>query len=325
MDKMSKRKVDSLNESVEQYKNYRKNKRIKAILLMLIPVLVLIIAVVLCIQFPIFAGATILIGLMAEIITIFIVRFVYKRLKKANIHGIARYIVMEELGLDAKYVPKPKTEQLNFEIGVNKLYSTNFFCEYNFLISEEYHGMKYDMIDANLIEKIKRHNENSGDYVSMGSSYFKGKILRFDIDAPLDFSLKVFEGKVSGFDKNEFVEVTTESDEFNRRYKVYATDDLEASKFLSSSMINKMLEIENKFKCDVQFSIEHGRMYIFLKGIQNSLDLPIFKKIGDDFLLDLADEFKLGRYVLDILDFRDMSRKEQNNNKFEFFDFTFFI
>lgn len=325
MDQLFNKKIESLNQAIEQYKNYRKNKRMMAILLISIPVLLFIITVVLCFLFPIYMAATILIFFMAETATIFIVRFAYKKLKKANTHSIARYIVMEELGLDAKYVPKPKTEQLNFEIGLNKLYSANLFCEYNFLISEEYHGMKYDMIDANLIEKHKIYSKDVGPYVSKGSSYFKGKILRFDIDEPLDFSIKVFEGKVLDFDKDEFIEVKTESDEFNRKYKVYATDDLEASKFLSPSMINKMLEIENRFECDVQFSIEHGRMYIFMKGIQNSLDLPIFKKIGDEFLLDLVDEFKLGRYVLDILGFRDMSRKEENNNKFEFFDFSFFI
>ena len=71
--------------------------------------------------------------------------------------------------------------------------------------------------------------------------------------------------------------ISTESEEFNKKFKIYASDDHTAFYVLTPQILEAIIQLENKFGCKIMLLFTDNTLNIALRTGKNSLE-PSYKK-----------------------------------------------
>ena len=123
--------------------------------------------------------------------------------------------------------------------------------------------------------------------------YFKGKFVRIDLIRDLPLIVQVIEKEFLNFRITKLEKVETESIEFNKKFKTYATSKQDAFYVLTPQIQEKLLELEKKFPGTIQYSFQNGYLYTYINSSQNEFEINFSKPIDEKLISRIKTEATL--------------------------------
>lgn len=163
-------------------------------------------------------------------------------------------------------------------------------------ISSSYNNVKYEMCDAKFEERYIV--EVNGRREVRYKTYFQGRIIKIDYNKDLNTLIKIIEGNPQGLNVRGLTKISTESIEFNKKYKTYVSNQESAFYYLTPLMIQKLLELEKLFSGTIQYSITSDAMYIFINNSGDSLEVNIKKPIDENQLEIIKSQILLANSII---------------------------
>lgn len=150
------------------------------------------------------------------------------------------------------------------------------------------------------IEERRTEVDSHGNTRTYYVTLFLGRFFIFDFNKEFDGRVVVSESWVnslfSGFER-----VKLESVDFNKKFKVYTTNDETAFYILTPQIMEKMMEIEKKYKGSISFSFIGSRMYLAINNGIDTFELKLFKKVDEKFIIDLKKDLETMNSIIEQL------------------------
>lgn len=118
----------------------------------------------------------------------------------------------------------------------------------------------------------------------------------------MNFIIKRFSSFGTNLEK-----VTLESGEFERRFIVYSTDQVESRYILTPSMMEQMMKLEDKLQMEIAFSFLDNKIYVALPMNKNLFDVEFLHTLSFDeskryydvvvMVLNVIDELEINAHI----------------------------
>ncbi|QLY39648.1 DUF3137 domain-containing protein [Hujiaoplasma nucleasis] len=194
-------------------------------------------------------------------------------------------------------------------IGLNPMdvYATEFLKKADRFHSEDYLSGKIDDIDfissdVRLEERRVRHTKNGTQVYYV--PYFVGRVFKFDFHKELVGHMQVLE---SGrpLSRRPFNKVELESIDFNKKFNVFAEEELTAFYILTPDIMEAIFALERRYPGNISFSFSDQQMYLGINNNKNTFELQLFKPLS----LEAIQEFEK-----DLLVVKDVIHSLKLNN-----------
>jgi hypothetical protein len=156
-------------------------------------------------------------------------------------------------------------------------YSSNDF------ISGTYKGINFMQSDIQIEEKHDEKDED-GNKKTKWETIFLGRWMIFDFNknfkANIQVSSSYFDGNVLSWNKN-YQKISLEDIEFNKRFTVYAEDELEAFYILTPHFMEKIKNIEKQLNCEIMLCFINSKLHIAINNNIDSFEYNVLKKINE--------------------------------------------
>lgn len=142
----------------------------------------------------------------------------------------------------------------------------------------KYGSVYFEASDVTMRERVE-HVDSKGNRTVSYPVYFKGRWYVFRFEKKLEGVLKVSEGYprvATGLTKIE-----TESMVFNKKFKLYASDQNFAFYHLKPIMMEKLLELEKLHKGSIHFYYAGNELHIGVNDSYDYLEFPFNKEINE--------------------------------------------
>lgn len=106
---------------------------------------------------------------------------------------------------------------------------------------------------------------------------FKGIMCVADFHKHFNTNTVVRQRRYLRSDKMQRVKL--ENGEFERRFNVYSMDQVEARYILSTSMMERMIEMDKKFKRKVQFSFTDSKVIVAIDDKRDNFEFNIWRSV----------------------------------------------
>lgn len=146
-------------------------------------------------------------------------------------------------------------------------------------MSGRYGSIYFEASDITMRERVE-HRDSKGNTTVSYPIYFKGRWYIFKFEKALEGVLKITEGhpqNASGLTKIE-----TESMVFNKKFKLYASDQQFAFYHLKPVMMEKLLELEKLHKGRIYFYYAGNELHIGVNDSHDYLEIPFSKEINEE-------------------------------------------
>ena len=167
-------------------------------------------------------------------------------------------------------------------------------------ISGKYKDIKFEQADVHIEEEYQT-TDSEGHTETHYVTIFMGRWMIFDFNksfkADVQISQKGFgNSKVrKHFGKKEelFKEVAMESEEFNKRFKVYAQNEHDAFYIITPQLMERIQRLDDKNKGKLLFCFIDNRLHIGIYDNKNSFEPgSVFKEINEDTLKKITEEIE---------------------------------
>lgn len=176
-------------------------------------------------------------------------------------------------------------------------------------VSGIYKGVKFYTSDVNLLERIET-TDGQGHRVVTYQSYFKGRWIVYKFPRTFQEGLKVIESR-NGFNKRGFEKIETESIEFNKKFTIYATSKEYAFYQITSSMIEKMLELEKLHRGQILYCFMNNELHIGINDNKDYLEISYKKPVTEEALSPIIADIEVIPAIIN--EFRLDSSKFKND------------
>lgn len=167
-------------------------------------------------------------------------------------------------------------------------------------VSASFNDIPFEMCQFDFKERRETRDARGNRRVSY-VTYAKGRFMIFDFKRDFNKIVKVVQNVPSGMSLSRLEKIETESIEFNKKFKVYATDGLTAFYVLTPQIQIKMLELETKFGGSIYFVFKRGKLYVAITDGVNILDVNASKKITLETLNSLRSQLLLPAAIINEL------------------------
>lgn len=249
--------------------------RKKSFMLMIISIALLILGIILM-----FAVSTYLFILTVVGLIMLIVSIVMGNNFKKNITAVFK----EEF--EKRY--PGYTYDKNSGVNINRVYQGGLIAKRadkfrtEDLITAKFNNGTVYTSDLKMIE-VREYRDSNGNRRKEEHTFFLGKYFIFDFDIyEFEINLRMFEKGLAYANVSGLTKCETESIAFNEKYKTYVNNELELYKFLKPQVIEKLTEIEKRYRGSIGFSIFANQIHIAIYNNQDSMEFSISKKINED-------------------------------------------
>lgn len=173
----------------------------------------------------------------------------------------------------------------------------------NDYVKAKYKNINFEMSDVHIEEEYTDSDGNTS-YVTI----FKGQWYIFDFNKSFKANLQVCEksfmnAKRGGlFSKEKFQKVELEDIEFNKIFKVYAVNELDAFYVLTPHTMEKIKEVNKKIKGHILLCFIDNKLHIGLHNNRDLFEASIYKKINlDEAIEKTKQEMSIITNFVDIL------------------------
>lgn len=189
-------------------------------------------------------------------------------------------------------------------ISSTKMMKTGNRYHSNDLISGKYKGVKFKCADVHIEEKYV-DKDGEEHYTTL----FKGQWFVFDFNKKFKANIQICEKSFSGakrgnwFSDEVYKKVKMEDVEFNKMFKVYAENELDAFYVLTPNTMNKIKKLNNELRGNLLFCLINSKMHIGLHNGNDLFEPNVYRKINieEDKQRILNDIKKITKFV-DVLD-----------------------
>lgn len=187
-------------------------------------------------------------------------------------------------------------------------YSSEFLKKADRYHSEDYISGKIDDVDfvssdLKLEERHVQHTKNGTRVYYV--TYFLGRIFRFDFNKVFTGNLQVLETG-SPYSRRKFNKVKLESIEFNKKFRIFAEEDLTAFYILTPDIMEAIFNLEKRHPGRISMSFLGDHLYVAINNNKDTFELQMFRKIDEQ----LIEEFKN-----DLLVIKDFIMSLKLNNR----------
>lgn len=222
----------------------------------------------------------------------------YKKIYKKNI----TMETFKSVFTDIKYSPQsglPKSV-----ISGTKMMNTGDRYHSNDHISAKYKNINFECADVHIEEE---YEDSDGD--THYSTIFKGQWFIFDFNkkfkANIQIREKSFSGaKRGGLSSNEvYKKVKMEDVDFNKTFKIYAENELDAFYILTPNTMEKIKKLNNELQGNLLFCFINSKMHIGLHNGKDLFEPSVYKKINlEEEKGKILKDIKIITEFVDILD-----------------------
>lgn len=155
----------------------------------------------------------------------------------------------------------------------DKFYSNDY-------ISAKYKNVPFEFSDVKIEEEYYDRDGNKHH-----QTIFLGQWYIFDFNKPFKTDVQVCERTFTNakrgnfFDSNTFKKIELEDIDFNKKFNVYAQNELEAFYLLTPQTMEKIKELNNRLHGSILFCFINNRLHIGLYNNKDLFEPNILKKI----------------------------------------------
>lgn len=292
--------------NVEELKTLRKRIIKKEIIVILITI-IFTIFIILKTKMPQFI---IFIIVLSFIITTVINNKDTKRFREIY----KKHVVLESLNkifTDITYLP-------NEEMDYYKIADTDMMYMGDYYYSNDYIKGKYKDTFFELADVMLEDEYTDSDGDTHRVTIFQGQWFIFDFNKRFKSDIQVCEKTFKNAKRrnkkyeSKFKKVELESLEFNKNFNVYARLEIEAYYILTPSMMERIMEVNEKIKGHLLFCFVDNKLHIGLYNNKDLFEPSIHKKIDiERDILKTNEELSIITNFIDLLDLdNDIFRKE---------------
>ncbi len=297
--------MENVKGLLEELENERKKIAKKSRIFYALAFVFMILGMALCFfvhplfMLLIFIGVILLVVIMPQV----------NKFKKKFKGSVVSAMIKEELGSDAVYrqsggIPIEEINALGVAAEPDRHYEEDYItCTYN--------DIPYEMCDCTLQERVVTRDSKGNRQVTY-ETYFKGRVIKIDFQRDLNMELKVVNNATRGFKYKPLLPFETELIEFNKKFKCYASSKEDGFYILTPMLIQKMLELENKFKGGMYYVIKHNNLYVLINNSGDSLEVNIHKALDEKQLNKIRADILIGASIIN--EFR-MDKDKYNVNR----------
>ena len=292
-----------MKERLEEFELYRQKVCKKANILLLIGVLLIVLGIVFAMLFSSNEEAgdgLIFVFLIAFIAGIVLIAINSSMKTKLSVEFKNQFIIdyVKSIYPGCEYNPK-------LGISVDRILEPGFFQNPDRYYIEDYLKASFDdvpfeMSDFHFQEKHVTTDSKGNTRVTY-VTYAKGRFMIFDFKRDFNKVVKVADNIAYGFNTRGLEKVETESIDFNKKFKTYATDGMTAFYVLTPQIQLKLLELESKFKGSMYFSFMKGKLYVAITDGVSILDINASKKISEDTMKIIESQLMLPASIINEL------------------------
>ena len=174
----------------------------------------------------------------------------------------------------------------NMGIALNDVYRSGLLKEADRSKSEDLivgniDGVNFKTCDLQLLER-REHVDSKGHRTITYVPYFTGRFFIFDFNKNFKGNLVITEASFSkpyGMKK-----ISMESEEFNKKFKTYAHDDLSAFYVLTPHLMVSLLDLEKQNPGCIMISMNSNVMYMAINNNRDTFSLKMNQKIDDSLI-----------------------------------------
>ena len=216
--------------------------------------------------------------------------------------------------LELNYNSYASSEFNNYKGAVLKHIPENKEKYYNFMnfedeISGKFKGINFELCDATIIKRyVNLHYKNGGPVEEW---LFQGLMLAVKLNKPFNTETIIKTDSFKDF-KAEKTLIKLEDEEFNKNFKVYADDEVEARYLLTTSFMERLKNFHknNNDKTIIFFDnkcSESKNMFILTNTGKDNFEIPFNKSI-----LNEKYYYNLLKELVDMLEIAVALKLEQN-------------
>ncbi|MBN2300457.1 MAG: DUF3137 domain-containing protein [Acholeplasmataceae bacterium] len=157
-------------------------------------------------------------------------------------------------------------------------------------IKGRYKGVEFEVCDINLKERVETRDAKGNTTVTY-QTYFKGRWYIYKFERKFDEELRIVEGRGYGISKKNLVKIDTESMIFNKKFAIYASSQEYGFYHITSSMIEKLLELEKLHRGSILYYFVDDELHIGVNDgkdyMEISMKTPINKESLKSFMSDI--------------------------------------
>lgn len=283
-----------MEERLKAFEEHRAKVCKKANIILLIAILLIVLGMglILTTEIPIF--------ILMVIVAFFMIVISSSMKSKLSVQFKNEFIIQLVKDIYPNSIYNPKTG-----INLQEILKAGFFkapdrYELEDYLSSSYDDIPFEMCDFNFKE---RHvtTDSKGNRRVTYQTYAKGRFLIFDFKREFNQVVKVVENTYLGLNKHGLEKVETESVDFNKKFKVYASDGITAFYILTPQIQLKILELESKFRGSLFVGYMNGKLYVSITDGISILDVNASKKITLDTIKMLESQLMLPASIINEL------------------------
>ena len=173
----------------------------------------------------------------------------------------------------------------------NMMHMGNIYESEDF-ISAKYKNIKFEQADVHIQEE-ETSTDSDGNTTTTYVTIFKGRWMVFDFNKTFKANVQIVQKgfgnskvkMVSLFRKKDdlFKKVSMESEEFNKRFKVYAQSEHEAFYLITPALMTRIIKLDELNKGKLLLGFIDNRLHIGIYDNKDSFEYgSIFKKINEE-------------------------------------------
>jgi hypothetical protein len=160
------------------------------------------------------------------------------------------------------------------------------------LIMGSYKGVKFEVSDIDLKERVETRDSKGNVTVSY-QTYFKGRWYVYTFERKFKEELKIIEGRGFGVNTKGLVKLDVESIEFNKKFTIYATSQEFGFYLITSSMIEKLMELEKMHRGSILYYYVGNELHIGVNDRRDYMELSIKTSINEASLKTFMSDIDL--------------------------------
>jgi len=155
-----------------------------------------------------------------------------------------------------------------------------------------YKNVNFQVSDVDLKERVETRDSKGNVHVSY-QTYFKGRWYIYQFERRFKDVLKICEGRGYQVNTKGLVKIDTESIEFNKKFSIYASTQEYGFYHITSSMIEKLMELEKMHKGSILYYYAGNELHIGVNDRRDYMELSVKTPINEESLKTFMGDIDL--------------------------------
>ncbi len=171
---------------------------------------------------------------------------------------------------------------------------TGDIYESNDYISAKYKGIAFEQADVDITEE-RETKDSKGNTTTEYITLFKGRWMIFDFNKTFKANIQIsqkgfgnsYVNRYCGNEEDKFKEVKMESEEFNKRFNIYAQNEHDAFYIITPSFMQKIQKLDDENEGELLFCFIDNKLHIGLYDEKDAFEPESpFKPINEEQILE---------------------------------------